>query len=330
MSTAAAQVTTTKSAVETAETQYASAVFSDDLRILLELSRVGRLNQVAVRMRLDETTVSRRLTRLEQSVGSRLVDRGRRSWRLTAAGEMLLPHATAIENARLAALEDLEMSGRSLSGTVRILAPDGFGAYVLIPGLAALREQHPQLTLEISTATTHGAATARDFDIAVSLERSHGTAVRIAPLAEYCLQLYASKEYLRRYGEPSSLRELIEDRAIIWYIDSMLDVQPLRLLDNLLDGARARVQCNNISGQAQAAINGLGIAPLPNFIGENEPRLVAVLPELFSVPRTYWVIVPDTNFPLRRVQATIDALRTIVGENAHVKLLARESAAGGD
>lgn len=298
-------------------------MITDDLRILLELSRTGRLSAVAGRMQLDETTVSRRLARLEQSVGSRLVDRGRQGWLLTATGELLLPHAEAIENARLGALDQLSSSRHTLNGTVRILAPDGFGAYVLIPGLTALRAQHPDLTLEISTTTTHRAATARDFDLAVSLERSSAPAVQIAPLAEYRLRLYASAEYLDRTGEPTSLREVIDDHTIIWYIDSMLDVQPLRLLDTVLAGAHARLQCNNITGQAQAAISGLGIAPLPTYIGERDPRLIPVLPESFSVPRTYWMIAPETNLPLRRVQAAAEAVRELVGRHPDLELLPR-------
>ncbi|MEV4775884.1 LysR family transcriptional regulator [Microbacterium sp. LWO13-1.2] len=302
---------------------------TDDLRILLELSRTGRLNAVAGRMQLDETTVSRRLARLEQSVGSRLIDRGRHGWQLTAAGEILIPHAEAIENARLAAVDELSTSRQTLSGAIRVLAPDGFGVYVLIPGLADLRDQHPDLTLEISTATSQGAVTARDFDVAISLEPSSVPTVRAAPLAEYELRLYASADYLRRNGEPSSTRDVIDGHSVIWYIDSMLDVRPLRLLDTILAGAHARVQCNNITGQVQAAINGLGIAPLPTFIGEREPRLVPVLPESFAVKRAYWMIAPEIGLPLRRVQATIEAVRALVDKHPDLDLLPRADGAPG-
>ena len=65
----------------------------DDLLVLLELSRVGRLTDVARRLAMDETTVSRRIARLEKTLGVRLVDRERDGWRLSEAGRRLLPYA---------------------------------------------------------------------------------------------------------------------------------------------------------------------------------------------------------------------------------------------
>lgn len=290
-------------------------MITDDLRIVLELSRTGRLAAAAQRLQLDETTVSRRLVRLERALGTRLVDRERGDWRLTIAGRQLLPHAETIETARVAALDELTRSGQTLSGTVRILAPDGFGAFVLIPGLAPLREEHRDLALEISTSTTHGATTARDFDLAISLERAEARAVRVAPLADYRLRLYASREYIRRCGEPMTVREVINEHTLIWYIDSMLDVQPLRLLDVILPGARALIQCNNITGHLTAARNGLGIAPLPTYIGDHDTELVRVLPDAFEARRTYWIIVPESNLRLRRVDAVLARLHELVAHH---------------
>lgn len=248
-------------------------------------------------------------------MGTRLVDRERGDWRLTIAGRQLLPHAETIETARVAALDELTRSGQTLSGTVRILAPDGFGAFVLIPGLAPLREEHRDLALEISTSTTHGATTARDFDLAISLERAEARAVRVAPLADYRLRLYASREYIRRCGEPMTVREVINEHTLIWYIDSMLDVQPLRLLDVILPGARALIQCNNITGHLTAARNGLGIAPLPTYIGDHDTELVRVLPDAFEARRTYWIIVPESNLRLRRVDAVLARLHELVAHH---------------
>lgn len=293
-------------------------VIADDLRIVLELSRTGRLSSVARRLQVDETTVSRKLARLEADLGTRLVDRDRRGWRLTDAGTRLIPHAELIETARNAAVDELTSPGQPLSGTVRVLAPDGFGAFVLIPGLANLRERHPDLVLEILTSTTQAAATARDFDIAVALEPAGGQTSTCVPIGDYHLRLYAAPEYLEQQGRPASLEDVIARHPLVWYIDSMLDVQPLRLLESLLPGARAMLQCNNITGQLMAARHGLGIAPLPTFLGDREPGLICLFPEEFSVRRTYWAIVPDASMPLRRVTTVLAAIREAVQLNPYV------------
>ncbi|WP_226534238.1 LysR family transcriptional regulator [Microbacterium paraoxydans] len=287
-------------------------ISTDHLRLMLELSRTGRLSDAASKLRVDETTLSRRIGRLEIEVGHRLFDRGRGGWQLTEVGRRLLPYAESIDSTLAAASETLTSAPGSLSGTIRMLAPDGFGAYVLVPGLAVFHEANPDVYLEVSTATSHDFLVARDFDLAVTLEKPARHSTRTERLAEYELGLYASVDYVARHGAPQDLAAVRSDHTIIWYVDSVLDVQPLRILDQVLPGARAKVQTNNISGHLTAALRGLGVAPLPTYIGEDNPSLVRLLPSEFSVERTYWLVVPKQVVQLARVQTMIEALRGLV------------------
>ncbi len=79
-----------------------------------------------------------------------------------------------------------------LTGTVRMVAPDGFGAFVVAPRLVELRRAHPHLDVELVTATEHGSLSARHFDIAVTLEQPSPRAVHVHHLAGYDLRLYAA------------------------------------------------------------------------------------------------------------------------------------------
>lgn len=285
----------------------------DDLLVFLELARVGRLNDVARRLAVDETTVSRRLARLEKTLAVRLMDRERNGWRLTEAGRRLLPYADLVESARAGALDELSSRRGEISGTVRIVSPDGFGAFMLIPGLVSLRRRHPHLDLEIVTATTHEAALQRDFDLAVSLERPVVRAAKVGRLADYRLKLYASPDYLTHFGSPTDLSELRDEHTLIWYVDSVLDVEPLRMMLGVhVPRMKADIQTNNITGHLMAARSGLGIAPLPTYIGDFDDSLVCVLPDQLSVQRTYWLVVPDTTARLRRTLAVVAALNDIV------------------
>ncbi len=285
----------------------------DDLLVLLELSRVGRLTDVARRLAMDETTVSRRIARLEKTLGVRLVDRERDGWRLSEAGRRLLPYADTVESARAGAMDELSSHLGEISGTVRIVSPDGFGAYVLMPGLANLRRRYPHLDLEVLTATTHEAALQRDFDLAVSLERPEVRAATVRRLANYQLKLYASPSYLEKYGCPTELSQLRDGHSLIWYVDSVLDVEPLRMMFGVyLPRMKANIQTNNITGHLMAARSGLGIAPLPTFIGDPDEELVCVLPEQLAVRRTYWLIVPDTTARLRRTRVVVAALNDMI------------------
>ncbi len=291
---------------------------TENLRFLLEVARTGRLREAAARLQVDETTVSRRISRLEQDLGVRMFDRTPQGWRVTEPGRLVIPHAEAIESSVSRAMEAVVSRAGDLSGTARILAPDGFGANVLVPGLRPLLDAHPALSLEVITATTHDLITARDFDVAVTLERPSPRSAAVQHLTDYELRCYASREYLDRRGVPRSVDELRRDHDLIWYVDALLDVQPLRVLEELLPRASARLQTNNITGQHSAARAGLGVALLPTYIGAADSQLVGVLPEELRISRTYWLVVPRDLSELLRVRAITRAIHALVAGHPHL------------
>ncbi|MFF2115651.1 LysR family transcriptional regulator [Rhodococcus sp. ACS1] len=290
---------------------------ADNMRYLLELSRTGRLADAAKRLGVDHTTVSRKITRLEKDTGTRLFDRGVSGWQLTEAGRRLVPHAEAVETAVLAALDETSSRG-GLTGTVRIITPDGFGSFVLVPGLAAVRSEHPDLFTELVTSTTHDLLTGRDFDIAVTLERPSPRSVVVRKLAEYDLRLYASRHYLSEHDPITALEDL-RHHTLIWYVDAFLDVEPLRILDALIPDFQAQIQTNNIAGHYQAVKHGVGIAPLPSYIGALDEDLVPILTDDFIAHRTYWLVVPRELTRLARVKAITEALYSIVDDNPELR-----------
>ncbi|QYB00811.1 LysR family transcriptional regulator [Rhodococcus sp. USK10] len=293
---------------------------ADDLRYFLEVARTGRLVAAGRGLGVNHTTVGRRITALERALGNRLFDRVPTGWVLTDAGHELVVHAESIESALLAAMEGAASGGGRLSGTVRIATPDGFGAFVLAPHLDALYSQHPDLDIEIVTATRHDVLAAREFDVAVTLERPSPRAVDISELADYRLGLYASADYLDTHPRIAHVLDLHE-HALIGYVDSLLDVPALRILDEVLPGHRTRIQTNNITGQWTATAAGLGVSALPLYIGDPDPRLVRILDEEVTVLRKYWLIVPRELQRLARVRAAISALRSIAA--AHEGLVTR-------
>lgn len=291
---------------------------ADNLRYFLEVARSGRLSDAARKLAVDQTTVGRRITALERAVGQRLFDRRSAGWRLTEAGNRLVRHAETVESALAAAFEEQTSAPGALSGTVRIVAPDGFGAFVLTPELGRIRRQHPALAIELVTATDHGTVAAREFDVAVTLEPPSPRAVTARLLATYSLRLYASPAYLESTAAQgiSSVDDL-RRHTLIWYVDSLLDIAPLRILDAVVPGADAMVQTNNITGHWLAARAGLGIAPLPSYLGEPDDQLVPVLADEVCVDRKYWVVTPRELATLARVQLVESILHEIVRDNPY-------------
>ncbi len=266
---------------------------ADHLRFFLEVSRHGRLIEASRALGVDHTTVGRRITSLEKAAGRRLFDRTPAGWRLTEAGHRLVGYAETVESTLVAAFEDQT------------------------PNLTTLRHAHPDLNVELVTATEHKTIDTREFDIAVTLEEPSPRFVAFRRLATYSLHLYATREYLESSPAVTKMDDL-RNHTLIWYVGALLDVAPLRIFDSILADGRAQIQTNNITGHWLAARSGLGIAPLPSYIGEPDDTLVRVVAEHFSIERTYWIAVPRELTGLARVKAVDELLSNVVAEHPHL------------
>jgi DNA-binding transcriptional LysR family regulator len=151
----------------------------------------------------------------------------------------------------------------------------------------------------------------REFDVAVTLEEPQRRHASYRKLTDYTLGLYASRPYLAANG-PVDRRADLRNHPLIWYVDDLLDITPLRLLDELLPDPRVSIQANSVTGHWQAAGAGLGIALLPRYLGSQDQRLVPVLSSEITINRTYWLAVPRELARLGRVRAVTDLLKRIV------------------
>ncbi|MFE2942977.1 LysR family transcriptional regulator [Streptomyces sp. NPDC059255] len=245
----------------------------DDLRYLLAVAHTGRLVAAASALGVDHTTVSRRIRALEKVLAARLLERGSDGWELTEMGRVVAEQARPIEQA----LENVVLAARgmrqdALVGNFRITAPDGFGALFAAPALTRLQQEHPGLTIELITATRQLNLHQSGFDLAIAVGAPVTRRLFSEVLAEYSLGLYASEDYLARYGRPQSTDEL-RDHTVIFYIDSLLQVGDLDL-GLYLPGVTARFTSTSIFAQLQATAVGAGVGLLPRFMTVGVPGLV--------------------------------------------------------
>lgn len=280
---------------------------ADDLIYLLELVRTGRLVDAARRLGVEHTTVSRRVNALEKAVGRHLVHKTARGWRLTDDGEGLLVHAEAIESA-VHAVEQIGVGARSsLGGTVRVAAPDGIGASVIPDAVVGLRLAHPQLEVEVTTATRRFDITSRDYDVAITMERARSRRLAVQHFTDYLMGLYATHEYLATHP-PVQRRDDLAAHQLVWYVESLLEVAELDIFESHVVPARPVLRSSNIFAQLRFVTSHGGIGFLPRFLVMDRDDLVPVLPDEVSARRTMYLIARRDSLALARVAATIDAL----------------------
>ncbi|WP_406195134.1 LysR family transcriptional regulator [Kitasatospora sp. NBC_01560] len=300
---------------------------ADDLRYLLAVARTGRLVSAADALGVDHTTVSRRITALEKTLGARLMERGTEGWGLTEAGRAVAESARAVEEALVRVVDAVSgQDAPSLHGTVRVSAPDGFGTVFATPALARVRRYHPRLRAELITATRQLSLRPAGFDLALAIGRPPRSRLVTEHLTDYALGLYAGAEYLARCGAPGSVAELRE-HPLIFYIESMLQVGDLDI-ERHLPGVTPAFSSTNVFAQLEATRLGAGIGVLPAFLAERA-GLRRLLPDEVDIRLPIVLAVRREAVSHPAVRAVRDALHHEVARRAD-ELLPRGSARTGD
>jgi len=155
-----------------------------DLVYFLELARRGQLVGAARRLKVDHTTVSRRIRKLEQALDSQLFSRTRSGFVLTETGLKLLDHAEAMEYRANAIARSVGIEGTEAGGTVRIGTMEGIGSLYLGPRIRDFHERHPSILIELVTSTKWISLSKREADIFISFPKPEGPRLSVKKIGE--------------------------------------------------------------------------------------------------------------------------------------------------
>ncbi|WP_205571842.1 LysR family transcriptional regulator [Arthrobacter celericrescens] len=279
----------------------------DDLLILLAVSRTGKFTTAAQHLGLNHTTVSRRIAALEKALGGRTLARAAGGWELTELGA----EAAAVGERIEAAVGTLEAEDRApdpIAGVVRMTATDGFSAYIAAPAVARLRTQHPGLSVEIITVTRRALQQRSGLDLEVVVGEPQVHRAESVRLGQYMLGMYASRDYLAAHGTPRSVEELIT-HPLVYFVDSMLQVDDLDAPRRLVPSMRDGVSSTNVFVHVEATRAGAGIGFLPCFMAGRHEDLVRLLPADFAELLPYWMVLRPDSMRRPAVAAVVRALQ---------------------
>ncbi|WP_166975268.1 LysR family transcriptional regulator [Brevibacterium atlanticum] len=279
----------------------------NDLLVLLAVSRTAKFTTAAHNLGLTHTTVSRRITALEKSLGGRVLARSADGWELTELGQ----RAVAVAEQMEAAVADLGHTGQgpdAVTGVVRMTATDGFSAYIASPAAAQLRRRHPGLSVEIVTVTRQALQQRSGLDIEVVVGEPRVHRAEAMKLGDYVLGLYASREYLEANGTPTSVDEL-DDHRLVYFVDSMLQVDDLDAPRRLFPTMKDALTSTNVFVHVEATRAGAGIGFLPCFMADLHPDLVRLFPDTVAERLPYWMVLRPDSMRRPAIAALVQALK---------------------
>jgi DNA-binding transcriptional LysR family regulator len=271
------------------------------------------VSAAATDLGLSAPTVSKALARLEQRLGSRLLNRTSRRFALTAAGHMLAERAARLLADAEAAEDALLAQSASPRGLVRLAAPMSFGIIELAPILPDFLQHHEQVSIDLHLSDALVDVIGDGFDIALrigALTDSSLLARRLAPVPGV---IVASPAYLDRRGRPTHPADLTQHDCFGY---AYLRTRDAWHFTNAAGDAvsvrpTGRLRTNNGDVILPAVVAGLGVAAMPEFIvraAMADGHLEQILPTWSGFQSSLYLVTPPNGPRPARVQALADFL----------------------
>lgn len=297
----------------------------NDLKYFLSVADEGSTLAAGRALRVSQTTVARRISALEESIGFPLFEKRQAGYVLTPAGEELLSRARQVAAAAIGFSDASAALARDASGRVRITTQEIFAVTLLAPILRELHELHPEILIELDDSQELRDLGEGEADIALrSVSEPDGAGIVGRRLARDDWTLYCSRDYAAAHGVPKTRAELQKHAFVggggpkLWRAYSAW-LHDLGLEDNVI------MQHASAMGMLSAIRSGLGIAVLPTVIADAEPDLIQCIPPRDDHQRAMWLLTHERLRHTPRVRVVIDFLYDRLSQ--HIRQLEAQRAA---
>ena len=270
----------------------------DKLRIFHAVADAGSLTHAGEALHLSQSAVSRQIRALEDDVGATLFHRHARGLLLTEQGELLFAATQVMSGQLETAAARIKDAKDDVYGELRVTATIGFGAMWMIPRLDRLYAQYPDLSLDLILTEQVLDLPMREADVAIRLKEPSQADLIRRRLFAVTFRFYASQDYVARHGAPRTAEDLADHRLIAHSPGTPQVSAGESWLAPFLSGGQgpgrrgARMTVNNYFGLYRAAISGLGVCALPDYLARSEPTLVNVAPDLHSEATSVYFVYP--------------------------------------
>ena len=273
----------------------------DDLLYVLSVGRTGSLSGAARALRVNHSTVFRRIGAIEEQLGARLFERRRDGYAPTAAGEAVIALAGRLDE-EVVALER-KFAGQDLrpTGTVRVTTTDTMIATVT-PLCGRFRQLYPEICIELVTGNEFLNLSRRDADVALRPSRQPPDTLYGRRLSGIAFAIYGSPAYLAAAGGT----DLTRAHQWIGLDDSLSHLSVHGWIAEHVPPDRIGFRASSFVAVTEAARSGMGLALLPCYLAEGAGGLERLGEPLSDLATDFWLLVHEDLRRTARVRAFID------------------------
>lgn len=289
----------------------------DNLNTLVVFVRVAEsrsFTAAAQRLGLTSSAVSKAISRLEGELGVRLLNRSTRLVTLTNDGASFFDRCREI----LTSIEDAEravtLAKATPHGRLRVQMPVGFGRRVAVPALRKLAQTHPGLVVDAELSDRVADLAYEGFDAAIQIGQVSDERLVARTLCRLRFTALASPEYLARHGEPKTPDDLREHQCLAYVSPLTGGYRPWEFAkdgQSFSKRVSGSLNVNNADSLVEAAITGMGIVMISNFIAASaisSGQLIPILTDYVAPGPKVYVVYPPSRIVSLKLQVLIEAL----------------------
>jgi len=285
-------------------------------RSFLGVLNHGSLSGAARALGVAQPTIGRHVAALEKSLRLSLFTRSQTGFLPTEAGQSLRVYAESLQST-VAALERAAASqGSGVRGTVRVTASDVIGVEVLPPIVVRLREQYPDVAVELALTDRVQDLIGREADIAVRMMRPRQELLVARRVGQIALGLHAHQDYLSRCGTPNNLADLA-NHALIGFDEPTAFIRGAGKSFSAWRREGFSIRTDNNLAQLALIRSGAGIGVCQVAIAHRDDRIVRILPKQIALSLETWVTMHQDLRNSPRCRVTFDALVEGLEQYAH-------------
>ena len=275
----------------------------DDFRYVKAIADTRSLASAAELLGVNHSTVFRRLGQIEQQLGSRLFERGRAGYALTACGEQMVELADRMGENIIAF--ERKVTGQDLrpSGELRITTSDILLVHLLNHVLPDFRRAYPEIVLDVVVSNQRLNLSKRDADVAVRATYHNPDPLAGSRIARIAWAVFGPAALAQQPFDPE-----VDARRYDWiaFVDPIAIAKAMRWLREHADEKRIVCKVNTMVGLAEAAAGGIGLVLLPCYAGRSVAGLAQLSPPLPELEGELWLLTHPDLRNTARVRAFLD------------------------
>lgn len=282
----------------------------DNLKHFLAAARTGSLTEAARTLKTSAATVGRHIDTLERQLGAKLFHRRPNGYTLTENGVAIRARAEKVEEAVIGVEREVFGRDRRAIGKVRVATTEDIAAMVIMPHLAAFRDAHPGISLEILGRVDLSSLRRRDADIALRTKRPDADDLVIRRIGALDFGMYASSSYV----DANKLRPGKIDPCkldLITWVEEMANLRHGPWMAEHAHGANVALRVNSTRLMYEACRAGLGAAILPCCGADEDSDMVCLIPPERVLSIDTWVVVHRDLSRIPRIRAVMDFLAAL-------------------